>query len=265
MCFFPLHAKWTLIRWTPAVSWPICFLQLHSVTKERYLNKLSLGANDPMFKYNIFRYRQLHRMMECKAIFIAPSLILWVDQAADAHATRAPALVAWAWWACLHLMAPGLLSLSLSCLHIMHYSLSLSRACILLSHSLSRACILWLRDYVSVRLNRNPWVFIRTCGDATQANSIFHPFLYWNNWIGSKIFNDYIFKDMMDATSDQPVTFEALRNDQLELRLFQVASSWACNFQMRFDVSVRTLRSVIFLASLSSHLRPGLGNHHIYI
>ena len=38
----------------------------------------------------------------------------------------------------------------------------------------------------------------------------------------SSYFNDYIFQDMMDPSQDALVQFQALRQDSLELRFFQV-------------------------------------------
>jgi hypothetical protein len=46
-----------------------------------------------------------------------------------------------------------------------------------------------------------------------------------SNRVGSTHFNDYVFEEMMDPSEDVVVQFLALRDDQLELRLFQVSAA----------------------------------------
>jgi hypothetical protein len=53
--------------------------------------------------------------------------------------------------------------------------------------------------------------------------------------VGSAHFNDYVFEEMMDPSLDKVVQFVALRDDQLELRLFQVSAAEMFDARMAYS------------------------------
>ncbi len=55
--------------------------------------------------------------------------------------------------------------------------------------------------------------------------------------LASTHFNDYVFEAMVDPSLDKVVQFVALRDDQLELRLFQVSAALAEMFDAHIAYS----------------------------